>query len=48
MTDRGSATTWDYPVEDWTLIEPAFDLAAANDHWLLFVRDPGVPLPAER
>ncbi len=30
---------------DWAAIAPAFTLVDSNDHWLLYQRDPEVPLP---
>lgn len=38
-------TVDDYPIADWALVRPAFDLVVANDHWELWARDPAVPLP---
>ncbi|MEM1333441.1 MAG: DUF2079 domain-containing protein, partial [Actinomycetota bacterium] len=36
-----------YPVEDWLLIEEAFTLVEANDIWVVYRRDPSIPLPPE-
>ncbi|MFN3254555.1 MAG: DUF2079 domain-containing protein [Ilumatobacter sp.] len=41
-------TTDAYPVDDWLLIESAFDLVEINDHWILYERDFDVPLPPPR
>lgn len=41
-------TTDAYPHEDWLLIQEAFDLVDANDHWILYERDTDIPLPPER
>ena len=30
---------------DWAAIAPAFDLVDSNNYWLLYERDPAVPLP---
>ena len=30
---------------DWAAIEPAFDLVARNEIWLLYQRDPDIDLP---
>jgi uncharacterized membrane protein len=35
----------DFPVADWILIRPAFDLVDQNEFWTLWRRDPSVPLP---
>ncbi|BAN02354.1 DUF2079 domain-containing protein [Ilumatobacter coccineus] len=41
-------TTDAYPHDDWLLIQEAFDLVDANDHWILYERDFDIPLPPER
>ena len=32
-------------VADWATIEPAFTLVDGNEYWLLYERDPDIPLP---
>ena len=42
-----SVDTTDYPYDDWLLVRPAFDLVASNEFWMLFERNPSIPLPPE-
>ncbi len=35
----------DYPVDDWNLVSPAFDLVDSNDFWAVYRRDFDIPLP---
>lgn len=37
----------DYPVEDWLVVNEAFDLVDANEIWAVYQRDFDVPLPPE-
>ena len=32
---------------DWAAIAPAFELVDSNDYWLLYHRNPAVPLPLD-
>ena len=37
-----------FPEADWAVVQPAFELVAANDFWELHRRDPLTALPPER
>ncbi|MEL6893569.1 MAG: DUF2079 domain-containing protein, partial [Actinomycetota bacterium] len=38
----------DYPVDDWVLIQEAFDVVEANEVWIVYRRVPDIALPPER
>lgn len=44
-TEGADDPVTEYPVEDWLLISPAFELVDANDFWSIYRRDFDIALP---